>query len=126
MVGGSLFWNYEGRTKTLSRRENNYQLLYSFIGRSRSFGGKRRSGKSNEHRPELGTRDSPNSRPRKRRFIIAKSYFKVRRTFRVSRVVGRDKNKKERKEKKIEEGSQGNEVSLYGRDSGDGIDKVLG
>lgn len=104
MVGGSLFWNYEGRTKTLSRRENNYQLLYSFIGRSRSFGGKRRSGKSNEHRPELGTRDSPNSRPRKRRFIIAKSYFKVRRTFRVSRVVGRDKNKKERKEKKKNRG----------------------
>lgn len=32
------FRNYEGQTKTLSRRENNYQLLYSLIGRSRSFG----------------------------------------------------------------------------------------
>ena len=60
------FRNYEGQTKTLSRRENNYQLLYSLIGRSRSFG------------------------------------------------------------KEREEGSQGNEVSLYRRDSGSGIDKPVG
>lgn len=78
--GDGGFRNYEGQTKTLLRRENNYQLLYSLIGRSRSFGGEgmevdpvRVTSTAPSYRG--GSRDSPNSRFEEAAFYYCEKLF---------------------------------------------------
>lgn len=122
--GDGGFRNYEGQTKTLSRRENNYQLLYSLIGRSRSFGGRdgSRSGKSNEHRPELPRRVSrlPKLPFRGSGVLLLRkviSRFVVVSWFRGSGEIKKEKERKGRKDPKETKFSFIAEIRIVGRTS---------
>ena len=86
-----------------------------------------RSGKSNEHRPELGENlEAPQTPVRGSGVLLLRKVISRFVVVSGVRSSGEIKKKKKGEKKKGEEGSQGNEVSLYRRDSGSGIDKPVG